>query len=138
MASAIASRVVKKIYTDGGGSTQKRVLIFGLSFKENVSDIRNSKVFDVLQTLGEYNLSLDVFDPLTEKISSAYAKWLPRLDKSVKYDCVLLAVGHDEFCTMESKQILEFLTEKTGFIMDVKGWWREMLEQELGDRYMTL
>ena len=92
-------------------SQKKKVLIFGLSFKENCVDARNSKVFDIIDSLKKKNISTHLFDPLVTKtnVKSKYQKML--LEKNIKknfYNAIIIAVGHKIFTKMGIKKIKSF------------------------------
>ena len=74
------------------------ILILGLTFKENVGDIRNSKVFDLINHLKKNKYNIDVFDPLAniEKQIKNF-NFLKKIDYKKKYDGIFIAVGHDYF-----------------------------------------
>jgi len=75
-------------------------LILGITFKENCPDIRNTKVVDIYSELSEFGLNVDIYDPWAsaEEVKHEYGvDIISKLDKTKKYQAVLLAVAHDEF-----------------------------------------
>jgi len=96
------------------------ILVFGIAFKENCADVRNSKVVDILNTLKSYGINLNIFDPHAEPsdVKHEYG-WesFKELDTSKKYDAIIIAVAHDEFKTID----IESIGKSNKVIYDVKG-----------------
>jgi UDP-N-acetyl-D-glucosamine/UDP-N-acetyl-D-galactosamine dehydrogenase len=106
----------------------KRALVLGLAFKENVPDLRNSKVVDVIQGLRDHEIEVDIHDPLVDADEAHHEyglKLLPSLLPSVSYDAVIGAVAHDDYrlFTMET---FSQLVRGSGFVVDIKGMWRDV------------
>ena len=101
-------------------NNKAKVLIMGLSFKENCSDIRNSKVLDVCKFLLKKKIKVEAYDPAVNK-AEAELNFLNLITfpKKNYYDCVLVAVKHNIFVKMKSKIIKSFCNN-TGFIYDLK------------------
>ena len=128
MGSHIAGRITKEIVAQNGSSNGARVLVMGATFKENVSDIRNSKVADVVSELKSFGLQVDVVDPFasSEELKKHYGFSL--IDEvSDDYNAVLVAVNHDEYSQKEESYFKSILAEK-GFIFDVKGDLKNKIE----------
>lgn len=124
MGSYIAGRIVKGIVAQKKASDGARVLVMGATFKENVSDIRNSKVADVVQELKSFGLQVDVIDPhaSSEELKRTYGFSLT--DKVAEnYDAALLAVSHDEYINLKESFFKKILGSK-GFIFDIRGLMR--------------
>ncbi|MCO6690897.1 Vi polysaccharide biosynthesis UDP-N-acetylglucosamine C-6 dehydrogenase TviB [Pseudomonas asiatica] len=107
MGAYVVSQLVKamlkrKIHVDGA-----RVLIMGLTFKENCPDLRNTKVVDIYRELQEYNVQVDVFDPWvsTDDALKEYGIRPVQLPEHSTYDGVILAVAHDHFVEMGADTI---------------------------------
>ena len=101
----------------------KNVLILGLTFKENCPDIRNSKVFDIYNSLKKYDFHIDIFDPVVdiEKVKENHnIIMISNLGKNKKYDVVILSVAHDLFKNFKEKDWSRLLSTN-GFIFDIKG-----------------
>lgn len=121
MGSYIAGRITKQIVAHKKSSDGARVLVLGATFKENVSDIRNSKVADVVNELKAFGLQVEVVDPhaSSEELIKHYGFGL--VDEiSKNYDAVLVAVNHDDFSNYNESYFKSILS-KNGFIFDVKG-----------------
>ncbi len=86
------------------------VLIMGLTFKENCPDLRNTRVVDLIGEFESFNCNVDVYDPWVDKQEAAHEYNIKPIDYPVegKYDAILLAVAHDEFKELSSKQIKAF------------------------------
>ena len=100
-----------------------RVLVLGLSFKENCADLRNTKVVDLIQTLERYGMELQVVDPWVhqEEAFREYGlKVLPSIPHDGNYGAVVVAVAHHQFLAIETKQWRE-LVETNGVLLDLKG-----------------
>jgi UDP-N-acetyl-D-glucosamine/UDP-N-acetyl-D-galactosamine dehydrogenase len=99
MGHYIAGQMIKAMLKKGIKMNAARVLILGISFKENCPDIRNTRVVDVLNELVDYGIEVDVFDPRVNKQDVYEEYGLTINNKPAKgiYDGIILAVGHDEF-----------------------------------------
>jgi len=94
----IANKIIRSLTSLNKNITDCKVLIKGITFKENVSDIRNSKVFNLYNELKEFSMKVDVIDPnaSTEEVENEYGiKMINTLNE--KYDVIILAVSHDVF-----------------------------------------
>jgi UDP-N-acetyl-D-galactosamine dehydrogenase len=121
MGSYIADRLVKLMTKSAVNVVDSRVLVLGLSFKENCPDIRNTKVMDVIRALEDYNINVDVYDPWVDPVEACHEYRLnlvPEL-KPDHYDACVLAVAHQEFVEMGSAGIREHLKDKS-VLFDVK------------------
>ena len=80
-----------------------KILILGLTFKENCPDLRNSKIKDIFDKLKNKNFNIDIFDPLAEQKEIKYLYGKNKVSKFFpnKYDGIIIGVGHDEFKLME-------------------------------------
>ncbi|QLC20909.1 nucleotide sugar dehydrogenase [Parasphingopyxis sp. CP4] len=114
-----------------------RILILGISFKENVSDVRNSKIVDLYRSLAERGHEIVVFDPVAEAedVKDHYQIELSDWPTEQKFDIVAAAVGHDVITGIDSQQITSIL-EPDGTVVDIKGIWRD--RQDTFPGYWTL
>lgn len=121
MGKHVAQRVVKELIKKGKSLQETRVLVMGVTFKENVSDIRNSKVIDVIRELREFSVHVDVVDPCvdSEEVLSEYGIEMTTVAGHF-YDAVIVAVSHKEFLDYKESDFVK-LTGKDGFFVDVKG-----------------
>lgn len=117
----VAKQTVKKIIAAKKNLTQSRILIMGATFKENVSDIRNSKVSDVIKEFKSFGVQLDIVDPYasSEELKHEYGFELtPKIGKD--YDAVVICVNHKEYMGLDEAYYKSILSEG-GIVVDVKG-----------------
>lgn len=123
MGDYVANQTIKLMNKKGVMVKDARILILGITFKENCPDIRNTKVVDIYTTLHEYSDNIEVFDPWADRdrVKNEYGIDLSSKaldDMYGQFDAVILAVAHDEF---KDKIIREFLADKDGGVVyDVK------------------
>lgn len=119
MSVYIANEVIKLMAKNKLPIHEGRILVLGLTFKENCPDIRNSKVVNVIRELSGFGASVDVYDPHadTEEVKHEYNLTLIKtLEK--KYHGIVLAVSHKEFASLDWKN----LKEPRAVVYDVKGF----------------
>jgi UDP-N-acetyl-D-galactosamine dehydrogenase len=127
MGAFVADAAVKKMIEAGQAPKRSKVVILGLTFKENCPDTRNSKVNDIVQRLGEYGIKPFVVDPWAsrEEAMREYGVELASLGDVPKVDCVIVAVGHREFRAMTMDQLKALfkpeLADGEKVLVDVKG-----------------
>ncbi|WP_022964350.1 Vi polysaccharide biosynthesis UDP-N-acetylglucosamine C-6 dehydrogenase TviB [Halopseudomonas pelagia] len=110
MGAYVVSQLVKcmlkkRIHVDGA-----RVLIMGLTFKENCPDLRNTKIIDIVRELSEYNIQVDVYDPWVSASEAEHEYSItPVVEPAINaYDGVILAVGHKQFVQLGAENIRKF------------------------------
>ena len=121
MSGFVGERVVRLMIARGVNITQSKVLVLGLAFKENCPDTRNSKVVDLVKSLRQYGVTIDVWDPLVENSDrpSNLSANLIETPEEASYDAIILAVPHDQFVALGAKGIRPF--GKQGHVLfDVK------------------
>ncbi|MCH7535080.1 MAG: nucleotide sugar dehydrogenase, partial [Bacteroidetes bacterium] len=117
----IAKQVVKKVIAADKNISESKILIMGATFKENVSDIRNSKVADVIKELQSFSVSVEVHDPnaSSDDLQREYGFGL--IDEIGKdYDAVIVAVNHKEYLNYDTAFFKSIMTNK-GVLADLKG-----------------
>jgi UDP-N-acetyl-D-galactosamine dehydrogenase len=121
MGRYIGKQTVKKIIAANKNPNDARVLIMGITFKEDVTDIRNSKVVDIISELTEFGVSVDVIDPGANpyEVKEEYKLELKKEPSGI-YDAVILAVCHKQYLKLDEKWFAPFL-DKEGIVVDVKG-----------------
>ena len=121
MGSYIADRVIKSMTRSNIHVVGARVLIMGLSFKENCPDLRNTRVVDVVNSLEDYNATVDIYDPWanSEEAFEEYKLTLTSEPEGGTYDAVILAVSHDCFKELGIEKIRSFGKEEC-ILFDVK------------------
>lgn len=130
IAGAINNQLKKK---------KAKILILGLTFKENVPDLRNTKVIDLVSALKSAGHNVDVHDPLADAAEAKHEyglKLVPQLSGKHIYDCVVAAVPHREYCRMTARTLAQLL-KSDGLVADVKHIWPN-LKLAKGLRYWSL
>lgn len=107
MGAYVAGRMVKAMIGKGIAIKGARVLVLGLTFKENCPDLRNTRVVDVIDELVEYGATVDVFDPWVDAhhAKAEYGLDVRHAPSPGSYDAIVLAVAHDEFRSMGTMEI---------------------------------
>lgn len=142
MGTFIANAAIRKMIEAGQAPKKSKVVILGLTFKENCPDTRNSKVDDIIKQLGLYGIVPVVVDPWASEIDAMteYNVALTKIENVSDADCVIVAVAHDEFKKMELDEIKKMYKDgkdEEKVLIDVKGiysvydlkksglkWWR--------------
>jgi len=127
MGTHVANRIVKLLIQKGNNVAHAKVLILGITFKENCPDIRNSKVIDVIRELQSFGIAPHVYDPhaSAEEVKQEYT--IDMIAKPTeKYDAVFLAVAHTEFLVFDIKEH----THDASVVFDLKGIWDRSLVDE--------
>lgn len=123
----IAQTLVKKLVSKGKEPTSAKVLIIGATFKENVTDIRNSKVYDVYHELMSFGVKVEVMDSMADK-DEVWKEYEVRLidQPDGKYDVIIVAVAHDNYKLMNEQFFAKHLTE-VGVLADLKSLYRNKI-----------
>ncbi len=127
----IAKRLVQALIKRGKNPGSCKVLVMGITFKENVADIRNSKVVELVKELMSYSLNVHVLDPFASPNEVAHEFLLPLLDEpSSNYDATIVAVAHDSYRDLPRDYFLQLMNGHP-ILFDLKGlyeWGREEKE----------
>jgi UDP-N-acetyl-D-glucosamine/UDP-N-acetyl-D-galactosamine dehydrogenase len=129
MGGYVAKQIVKKLVSAGKHIQNSKVLIMGITFKEDVSDIRNSKVVDVYRELLSYGVKVDVVDPYadSEEVKEEYQFDLT--DKaSNDYDVIVAAVSHDKYLDLNEDDF-KTMVKENGLFVDIKGSYRDKIKE---------
>ncbi len=129
MAAWVAKQVTIRLSHQFTNLKECRVLVMGTTFKENVSDIRNSKVADVVYELKEFGMGVEVIDPYAnpKEVMEEYGYQL--IDQpGGKYHAVIVAVNHAEYAGMDEAALGTLLVEN-GIVVDLKGLFRNKIKQ---------
>ncbi|MHB8259155.1 MAG: nucleotide sugar dehydrogenase [Bacteroidia bacterium] len=123
----VAKNIVKRMSALGKNISKSKVLIMGATFKEDVSDIRNSKVADIVKELKSFSVKVDVVDPHadSDELQHEYGFGLTKIGKG--YDGVIVAVNHKEYIALDEKFFKSILSSK-GVLVDVKGIYRSKMK----------
>lgn len=120
MGDYVGAQVIKLMNKKGILVKDAKILILGITFKENCPDIRNTKVVDIYHTLSEYTNNITIFDPWANKenVNRAYGLDITNVMPTENdFDVILLAVSHKDFLKLDLRSSLK----KNGVIYDVKG-----------------
>lgn len=120
MGAYVANQVIRCMNLKGAKVKDAKILILGITFKENCPDIRNTKVVDIYHTLQEYTENITVYDPWADaaRVKKEYGiDTVANLPEGEKYDAVILAVAHNNFASVDFKSLIN----EEGVIYDVKG-----------------
>lgn len=117
----IGKQTVKKIIAQGRNIQDAKVLVMGATFKEDVSDIRNSKVIDVVNELKSFQVKVDLVDPhaSSEEMEHEYGVGLVEIGKS--YDAVIVAVNHKDYKNLDEDYFKALMKDSRGVFVDIKG-----------------
>lgn len=142
MGAYVADAAVKKMIEAGQAPKKSKVVILGLTFKENCPDTRNSKIDDIIKQLNKYGITPVVVDPWANERDALheYGVTLTKLEDVANADCVIVAVAHNEFRALSLEKIKTFfkaVPDDEKVLIDVKGlykvddlkasgikWWR--------------
>lgn len=122
MGAHVAETVVKQMLQNGIGVCNSRILVLGLTFKENCPDLRNTRVVDIIAALREYNIAVDCYDPWVDRAEARQEygiECLATLPAPATYEAIILAVAHQEFITLGAAAI-RALAKPRSILYDVK------------------
>ena len=125
----IAKQTVKKVIAQGKHIQQARALIMGATFKEDVSDIRNTKVIDIVTELKSYQMAVDIVDPhaSSEEMEREYGVSLLK-QPLTNYDAIIVAVNHQEYLTLNEDYFKSLFKDGKGVFIDVKGIYQSKIK----------
>ena len=125
----IAKQTVKKVIAQGKYIQEARALIMGATFKEDVSDIRNTKVIDIVTELKSYQMAVDIVDPhaSTEEMEKEYGVSLIK-QPLTNYDAIIVAVNHQEYLTLNEDYFKSLFKDGKGVFIDVKGIYQSKIK----------
>lgn len=124
MGEYVARNTVQRIIKTGKVIMKSKVLVMGATFKEDVSDIRNSKVADVINELKSYSVNVDVIDPHADSEELKHEYGFGLTDKIANdYDTVIVAVNHKEYLALDEKYFKSLMSEQP-ILIDIKGIYR--------------
>ncbi len=125
----VAKQTVKKIIASGKDVSKSRVLVMGATFKENVDDIRNSKVADVVKELISYGVQVEVTDPRANSADLKHEYGFELVNQIGKdYDAIIVAVNHLEYADKDEQWFKNILT-KEGVLVDIKGMYNKKIKE---------
>lgn len=138
MGAYVGKKTVQMLIQAGFNLLESKILVLGATFKENVKDIRNSKIVDLIKEIQSFGLKVDTVDPIAsnEEFLEEYDLELKKV-ASGKYQAIILAVPHTQFKELEIKTIEEYSIKGTVFI-DIKGIFKETLSSHNDYNYWSL
>ncbi|AWM33877.1 nucleotide sugar dehydrogenase [Hymenobacter nivis] len=131
MGAYIARKTVQMMIKKGKDVAKSRVLVMGATFKENVEDIRNSKVADVIQELKNFSVNVDIVDPHADsnELLHEYGFRLTANDDiRTDYDAVIVAVGHKPYAEKD-EAYFQSITTENAVLIDIKGLYRGKMQE---------
>ena len=124
MGAYIAKKAVQLMVKEGKDISKSKVLVMGATFKENVEDIRNSKVADVIRELKDFSVNVDVVDPYADSEELNHEYGFSLVEKPGNdYDAVIVAVNHRDYLNLDEKYF-DSITSENPVVMDIKGIYR--------------
>jgi UDP-N-acetyl-D-galactosamine dehydrogenase len=129
MGEYVASQVVKLMIKKGVTINKAKLLMMGVTFKENCPDVRNTKIVDVVHALEDYGIEVTIFDPWAkpEEVKHEYELAMTNELPTATFDAVVLGVAHKEFTSIDFSK----LKNANGVLFDVKGVLNEQADGRL-------
>jgi UDP-N-acetyl-D-galactosamine dehydrogenase len=126
MAKNVARKVIQHVFRNAPDVNNARVLVKGLTFKENVSDIRNSKIVDTVKEIQSFNIAVDIEDPYAEaeEVLHEYGLTLNKTEQT-DYDAVIIAIPHEPYLSLNDAYFCS-ITKPTALVADLKGIYRNI------------
>lgn len=143
MGEFVADAVIKQMVRAGKAPANSKVVIFGLTFKEDCPDCRNSKVGDLINCLRSYGVDPMVIDPwaTARDAQLGYGVELHEMEDAYGADCIIFAVGHKQFKDMALRDVCEMFADEDRdkqVLIDVKGIFSKKEADDMGLRYWRL
>ena len=143
MGKFVADAAIKQMILAGKAPKRSKVVILGITFKENCPDIRNSKVYDIIKYLNSYEIEPLVVDPWASELDTMreYGVTLTKLEDVSNADCVIVAVAHNEFGLLsldDIKKLFVACPDQEKVLLDVKGLYKIADLKSSGIRYWRL
>ncbi len=143
MGKFVAEAAIKNMIAAGKAPKKSKVVIFGLAFKENCPDIRNSKVNDIIKCLNDYEIQPMVVDPWANEAEALreYGVTLTKIEDVKEADCIIVAVAHNEFKALSFDEIKKMFTaslDEEKVLIDVKGLYNIEQLKKSGMKYWRL
>ena len=121
----IGKQTAKKIIAQGKHIQDAKVLVMGATFKEDVSDIRNSKVIDVVKELKSFQVTVDVIDPHASSDEMNHEYGVSLIETAgTSYDAIIVAVNHKEYMSLDEDYFKSISKDGKGILVDIKGMYR--------------
>jgi len=128
MSSYVAKRAIQLLIRAGKYVTKSKILIMGTTFKENVYDIRNSKVSDLVKELANFSVQIDVTDPYADAEEVKHEYGYDIVDKiDDDYDCIIVAVNHREYLEFD-EEYFKSISSENGILIDIKSIYKNKIK----------
>ncbi len=129
MGAYVAKETAKILIAKGLHLQSAKVLVMGATFKENVSDIRNSKIADVINELKSFSINVDIVDPHASA-EEFYHEYKIQMSPApnAPYDAVIIALGHNEYLGMDENSFKALMSDN-GVLIDIKGLYRDKIKE---------
>ncbi len=139
MGKYIADSTISEMLKMKKNPLEAKILIMGLTFKEDCPDLRNSKAWDIVEALNEYNCKVSLTDPYLNKkdLKEFSGNNFIHLKEAKSFDAVIISVSHEEFRTLEKNSWLE-IVNKGGLVVDVKSIYDKTFFKNLNIDYWRL
>ena len=129
MGGYIGKKIVKRLISLGKGILGSRILIMGITFKENVSDIRNSKVMDIVNEFRDYGCNVDVMDPYADRDEVLREYGVQLVEKPEPgYDAIVVAVAHNPYRGLDEEYFCSLVRGKA-VLADLKGLYKDKISK---------
>ena len=140
MGKYVAENTLKQLIKANRQIKGCKVLVMGITFKENCPDIRNSKVIDIINELKEYGIKINVVDPLAEKreVQREYGIKLRKLEDVTDIDVIIFAVPHERFKNISLKDLKKIYKDDKLVLIDIKGVFNKKEAESLNYLYWRL
>ncbi|MEX1377728.1 MAG: nucleotide sugar dehydrogenase [Eubacteriales bacterium] len=140
MGKYVAEQTIKSMIKQGININKAKIAIFGITFKENCPDVRNTKVIDVIKELQEYGIEVIVVDPVADadEVKRAYGIALTDINEMKKVDCCIFCVGHNEFLDIDMNSFQKHYADSSNILIDVKGIFEKEKMIQQGYHYWRL
>ena len=122
MPAHIAKKLVQKLIANDVNPGDARVLVMGVTFKEDVTDIRNTKVVDLINELKGYSIEVEAYDPWVNNKEFEHEYGFSLIENPLgKYHAVIVAVSHTEFKSLPNTYFINLLDSQSPLFFDLKG-----------------
>ena len=136
----IGDQILRKILNSNKLNGEIKVVLFGISYKENIKDIRNTKVVDIYNHLTQYGINVQVYDPIVnrEEVKKHYDIRLVSFDNINEVDAIVICVPHDCFKDIDLNILKLKLKKSNPYIFDIKGLFKKEAINKIGINYWRL
>ena len=140
MSLYIGNEIIKNLLANSRTDGEIKIILFGVTFKENVKDIRNSKVIDLYNYLKQYGIDVEVYDPIADKeeVYNEYGIKLIESENINGIDAAVFCVAHDCFRDMDLMKLKTSFKNKSPYIFDIKGIFNKKNIEDSGFGYWRL